>query len=511
MLLAGNTGSHNVAVLDTVTGRVVGRLRCTGEPGGIAVTPDGKRAVVANRGPIGDATSEANAATVAIFDIASTRKLAEIHLPAGAANVRGAAVTPDGRWACLVHALGRFNLPTTQLDRGWINTNALSVIDLRSLEHYATVLLDERYEGAADPWDVVVSPDGQTLWVTLSGVHEIARLDFGRLMTWIAGGLPDDHPLNRTSPEWSLTTRNIWQEIKADHSRRKDLVNDLSALYVGDLIQRVKLPGIGPRCAALSPNGKRLASAQYFTGDVAIADVGRNAFRTASLGVSRPPSPARRGERIFHDGTLAFQHWLSCATCHPDGRSDGLNWDLLNDGIGNPKNTRSLLLAHRRAPMMSHGIRPNVTVATTAGFRYILFRTPQGSEVEDVLAYIRSLQPLPSPYRVGPAYTKLTPRALQGKAIFDSKKTQCRSCHSGEYLTDMKLYDTDTRGPYDSGSKFLTPPLVELWRTPPYLHDGRAVTMQDVLTRFNRRDKHGVTSHLTKEQVAALSEYLLSL
>ena len=45
-----------------------------------------------------------------------------------------------------------------------------------------------------------------------------------------------------------------------------------------------------------------------------------------------------RGNMYFHDATLGFQGWQSCASCHPnDARADGLNWDLLNDGLGNPK------------------------------------------------------------------------------------------------------------------------------------------------------------------------------
>jgi DNA-binding beta-propeller fold protein YncE len=510
-LLVANTGSRDVSVLDLAKGKERGRLRCSGEPGCVAASPDGKTAVVPNLIPTGDATREDNAITVGIFDIGSLRRLADIKLPSGSVNARGAAVTPDGRWACITHALGRFNLPTTQLDRGWVNTNALSVLDLQARKHYATVLLDQPQEGASDPWGIAVSKDGKRVWITLAGVHEIAGLDFARMMKWTAGGLPDDSPVAKSSPEWAITMRNIWQEIKANPAHRTELVNDLAALYVGDLIERVGLPGAGPRGLALAPDGKTLAAAQYFTGDVALTDTTGKVRMTISLGPSAKPNASRRGERIFHDGTMAFQHWLSCSTCHPDGRADGLNWDLLNDGIGNPKNTRSLLLAHRRGPMMSHGIRSSLTVATSAGFRFILFRMPEAGEVADTEAYIRSMQPLPSPHRTGAARGALSAKAVVGKALFMSPRTRCTRCHTGSAYTDKKLHDTGTRGPFDSGSRFVTPTLVELWRTAPYLHDGRAVTMQEVLTRYNRANKHGATSHLSRAQVDALAEYLLSL
>ncbi len=55
------------------------------------------------------------------------------------------------------------------------------------------------------------------------------------------------------------------------------------------------------------------------------------------------------------------------------------------------------------------------------------------------------------------------------------------------------------------------PTLVELWRTAPYLHDGSAATLRDVLTTANQDDQHGKTSHLTADQLVDLAEYLLSL
>ncbi|MHC4147198.1 MAG: cell surface protein, partial [Planctomycetota bacterium] len=79
----------------------------------------------------------------------------------------------------------------------------------------------------------------------------------------------------------------------------------------------------------------------------------------------------RRGEMLFNDALLCFQSWQSCASCHPsDARVDALNWDLLNDGLGNPKNTKSLLLSHETPPAMITGIRENAEIAVRAGFRH---------------------------------------------------------------------------------------------------------------------------------------------
>ena len=63
----------------------------------------------------------------------------------------------------------------------------------------------------------------------------------------------------------------------------------------------------------------------------------------------------------------------------------------------------------------------------------------------------------------------------------------------------------------EKGRKFDTPTLLECWRSGPYLYDGRAKSMMDVLTNCNKKDTHGKTSKLTKTQLADLCEYILSL
>jgi cytochrome c peroxidase len=58
---------------------------------------------------------------------------------------------------------------------------------------------------------------------------------------------------------------------------------------------------------------------------------------------------------------------------------------------------------------------------------------------------------------------------------------------------------------------FDTPTLKEIWRTAPYLYNGSAVTMKEVLTKFNKNDKHGKTSQMSEQEIEALAEYVLSL
>ena len=55
------------------------------------------------------------------------------------------------------------------------------------------------------------------------------------------------------------------------------------------------------------------------------------------------------------------------------------------------------------------------------------------------------------------------------------------------------------------------PTLKGLWETAPYLHDGSAVTLVDVITTANLNDMHGHTSDLTDKQRQQLVDYLLQI
>ncbi|HWQ92572.1 MAG TPA: c-type cytochrome, partial [Clostridia bacterium] len=88
----------------------------------------------------------------------------------------------------------------------------------------------------------------------------------------------------------------------------------------------------------------------------------------------------------------------------------------------------------------------------------------------------------------------------------------CAGCHPGPLFTDQQSYDVGTAGEFDRKTRsFDTPTLVEIRRTAPYLHDGSAATVRDVLTHKNKDDLHGKTSHLNADQILDLCAYLLSL
>ena len=299
LLLVANATTHSVSLVDLDTGREKARVDVPREPHHIAVTPDESIAVVGNLLPADRGTDPGAASVVSLIDLEKTAHLVDVRLPPGSAVVRQIAISSDGRRAYVAHVLGRTGVPTTQLERGWVNTNALSIIDLPTRTHYATVLLDNPVRGAADPWGIAVGPDGKYLWISLSGIHQVARLDLERLENYLAGGLPDDHRLARVD-EYDVGAESIWLKIKRDPGHRAALANDLAALTSADLIERIAVPGIGPRGLALSPDGSLLAAAAYYTGAVVFLDAENGTSAGAvQLGKAVAPDQARLGEMIF--------------------------------------------------------------------------------------------------------------------------------------------------------------------------------------------------------------------
>jgi len=435
------------------------------------------------------------AATVSVIDVTKRKVLKELHLPNGSINLRQICVSPDGRHACLALTVGRFQMPVTQLARGWVNTSAITLIDLASLEVVNTVLLDDPDRGAANPWAAAWSGDGHWLCVTHAGTHELSVIDFPALLKKLAA-LPASPPAPSVKDSY-ISSRSA-----------ADVPNDLS--FLSGLRRRVQLNGRGPRALAIA--GQRAFVAGYFTDSLDVVDLSaaKPAAEAAALGPEHPMTTARRGEMYFNDATICFQGWQSCASCHDDdARVDGLNWDLLNDGIGTPKDTKSLVLSHQTPPVMSLGVRATAEIAVRNGIGNSL-ATSLPEEVPAAMdEWIKSLKPAPSPHLVN---GRVSAAARRGERLFQSPGTGCANCHEGELFTDLHAYNVGTQNPFDKDDKeFDTPTLRELWRTAPYLHDGSAATIRDVLSTRNPKNEHGKTSQLTPQQIDDLAEYLLSL
>jgi cytochrome c peroxidase len=63
----------------------------------------------------------------------------------------------------------------------------------------------------------------------------------------------------------------------------------------------------------------------------------------------------------------------------------------------------------------------------------------------------------------------------------------------------------------DDSILFDTPHLNNIFASPPYLHDGRAATLEEIWTIHGKTEEHGTVNDLTKIQLNELVEYLKSL
>jgi YVTN family beta-propeller protein len=480
-----NRFNHNVSVVDLQAAKETAKIAVLREPIACGLTPDGRWLYVANHLPAGRADQDYTGASISLLDTQTNAVTATLVLPNGSTGVRGLCVSPDGAFIYVSHILARYQLPTTQLERGWMNTNALSVIDAVGKAYLNTVLLDDVDLGAANPWGVTCSADGALLLVTHAGTHELSVID-------------------RKALHEKLAKVAKGERVSQVSATAEDVPNDLSFL-VG-IRRRLALAGNGPR--AVLAVDKQAYVAEYYTDSLGVVNLDAEVVhrpRSLPLGPAQELTQERIGERNFNDAQMCFQHWQSCASCHPDGRADGLNWDLLNDGMGNPKQTKSMLLSCQTPPVMVTGIRDRAETAVRTGMRFIQFAVRPEEDLKAIDAYLRALQPVPSPYLVDGGLSKA---AKRGRKVFE--KAGCAQCHPEPLYTDLKKYNVGLGLGRHQETAFDTPTLVENWRTAPFLYDGRAATMKEVLTTFNQGDTHGRTSGLSEKDIEDLTEYILA-
>ncbi len=273
----------------------------------------------------------------------------------------------------------------------------------------------------------------------------------------------------------------------------------------------------------------------------------------------RLPPQVLRGKQVFYnaaDPRMARDRYISCAVCHLDGATDGRVWDFTHKGEG-LRRTTSLLgrggMAHGpvhwsanfdeiqdfehdiRDAFGGNGLMRNEDY--NAGTRNTPLGAPKAglsADLDALAAYVASLTRVnSSPFRNPDG--SMTAAALAGEAIFNSAEARCAQCHVPPKYTDSRLDPDDfTHGIAASPGGFLlhdvgtlkpgsgkrlndtlkgldTPTLLGVWETGPYLHDGSAPTLMDVLTTANAGDKHGKTSHLTQQDRENLVAFLLQL
>ena len=259
--------------------------------------------------------------------------------------------------------------------------------------------------------------------------------------------------------------------------------------------------GKNPTGLALSTSGLTLYVNDALSGTISVIDLATDRVTAAVKSTTIPLAPhLLKGKILFHSAsssTLTKENWVSCASCHFEGGTDGRTW-LFRDG---PRNTPALYGVHETLPIHWSG---DLKQLEDVGETVRVVQAGSGlspNDLGDLVAYLRSLQPPSTPPPTD--YESV----LRGRDLFFDPRTACSSCHAPPLYTDRLTHDVGTASGAGErkGSAIDTPSLRGLFDTAPYLHDGSAPTLQDVLRR------HGNTSGLTQQDLDDLTEFLKSL
>ncbi|HEX9621179.1 MAG TPA: cytochrome c peroxidase [Polyangiaceae bacterium] len=205
------------------------------------------------------------------------------------------------------------------------------------------------------------------------------------------------------------------------------------------------------------------------------------------------------GHELFHRDSGGG---IACASCHPEGRDDGHVWVFSGAG---ERRTQAL----------------HVGLAGTAPFHWDGKLEGLGSLMEEVFVgrmggvlqsserlgalqgWLFALEPLP------PLRGEEDGAVARGQKLFESERTACASCHSGQKLTNNQTVNVGT-GP-SRNTAFQVPSLVGIAYRAPFMHDGCATTLEQRFEPACGGALHGSIADLDDAERADLIAYLESL
>jgi YVTN family beta-propeller protein len=487
-----NTSSDSISVIDASTLQLVKVLAASRSPWSLAISPDGSRILVTNslsrfvpfRTP---AMSEVTVIDTKRAAVDDRVVLPETNL------LQGAAWHPSGKFGLVTMLRTKNLVPMTRLTQGWTITNGLGIVWADG--RVDQVLLDEPGLSFPDPADVAITPDGRYALVTSSSTDRVAVVDVARMLALLESASPDE--------------------------RRKIIPNHMgkSAEF---LVAHIPTKN-SPRGILIDAEGKTAYVANALDDSITVIDLATfQPTERIDLGGPKEITKARYGERLFNSAKITFRRQFSCHSCHPDGHIDDLTYDIESDGIGNdPVDNRTLRGILDTAPFKWAGTNPSLS--RQCGARLAVFFTKLApftpEELSAVDLYVCTIPRPPNRYR--PLGAKLTDAQRRGKMMFERTRTndgreipienRCTTCHFPPLYTDRRRHDVGTKYFLDKASEFDVPHLNNIYDSAPYLHNGMADTLEEIWTRFNPYDKHGVTNDMTKDQLNDLIEYLKTL
>jgi YVTN family beta-propeller protein len=504
VLYVANTLGNDVSLFDLSTGKEIKRLAASTFPEYVALSRDGSQVYISNLLARPGPSDRPPASELTAID---TRKqvVSERILVPGVIQLRHIAEVPTRSGSyMLVPFMRPKNLnPLVQIEQGWYLTHGMAIVH-HSPPHAGSVgksrvgevLLDDVDYYYADGLGAACTPDGKRTLVTAAGANVVSVIDNAKL-NQLQRRMPPDKP-----------------EALAD---RLDSARQF-------LVRRIPT-GREPTGIAVAPDGRFAYIANRLDDSVSVVDLAKlKVSSTINLGGPKEITTVRRGERLFYDASYCFQGQLACATCHPhEGLSDGLTWMLETSKLGRDVvENRTLLGIADTSPFKWNG--KNRDLATQAGPRAaaFIFRSQGFSprEAQDVQSFIQSLT-LPRNPHLG-SDRELTDSQERGRDLFFRTKTdngslispenRCYFCHppSTHYTSRVQI-NVGTATTYDTIQEFDIPQLEGVYMRAPYLHNGEAQTLEEIWTKFNPEDKHGITSDMDKLQLNDLIEFLKTL
>ncbi len=488
LLYVVNTGSYDVSVVDLKEGKEIKRLSAARGAWGIERSPDGKQLYVTNNLSHFVKFREPCLSEVSV--IGTDRAVIENRFFIPETNmIQGVDFSPDGEFALVTMIRTKNLVPMTRVMQGWVLTNGIAV--LWKDGRVDQLLLDEGDSYFADPTDIAITPDGKYAYITGGGVNEVAVIDLKRMKAVLA---------------------------RASDEERKNVLPNHLGVATEYVLKRIPV-GHSPRGVKVSSDGRFVYVAEGLNDTISVIDVERQErIRTIDLGGPKKITLQRKGERIFHSAEVTYGRQFSCHSCHPDGGIDGITYDIEPDGIGiNPVDNRTLRGILDTAPFKWTGKNPSLS--RQCGPRLAVFFTRIDPFTPEQVAaldrYICTIPRNPNRYRVE---GELTPAQWNGKVLFERAydnsgkeipvDNRCSTCHPAPYYTNRMKADIGADSPLDTDKIFDVPHLNNIYETAPYMHDGRSDTLEEIWTRFNPYDTHGVTNDMTKDQLKDLIEYL---
>ena len=489
-----NTFGSDLSVIDLSTKEERKRLTTGNDPTGTSLSPDGKVLYVTSRRAKIAPYGEPLISELTLVNDSTQRVMKYMSIES-AYMMENVSFTPSGDLAMMTLIRPKNLITSLQVERGWMMNHGIGIVEQKEEGKVAQLLLDEPNAYYSDPFDIVITPDGKKAFVSSSGVDVISVISIDSIRSILKESSPK--MLKNISNNLGISSRFVLKRIPT---------------------------GANPKGLALSPDGKRLYVAEQLEDKIAVINTETlENINSIDLGGPLRITVARQGRRLFNNAGHTFQNQYACYTCHPDNHEDGLVYNMASKDMGrNVTNTQSLREIGNTPPFKWNG--KNQTVYKQDGMRFstVLTRTEQFSydDLDALVAYIVTGIKYPPNLMYNPD-GKLTESQLRGKELFDRsvdnfgnlipENNRCITCHPPPLYTNLKLADVSTLAETDDPVLFDTPHLNNIYSSAPYLHDGRAETLEEIWTIYGQDDKHGYVNDMTKMQLNDLVDYLKSL